>query len=75
MKRRTGWAEALAHALQCEGSVNIEDLAAAITPGPTQRESLDALTRAAKDEILAGRATLDPAAMRLGMAVLVAVEE
>lgn len=74
MKRRIGWAEALGHALACEGSVNIEDLAAAITPGPKQRETLAALTEAAKEEILAGRATLDADAVRLGMAVLRAVQ-
>jgi hypothetical protein len=73
MKRRTGWSEALAHALECEGAVNIEDLAAAIAPGPKQRESIEALTQAAKEEILAGRATLDAEALREGVPLLRAV--
>lgn len=71
MKRRIGWAEALAHALECEGAVNIDDLAAAIAPGPRQREAIEALAAAAKAEVLAGTARLDPEALEHGTVVLV----
>lgn len=70
MKRKTGWAEALAHALECEGTVSIDDLAAAIAPGPRQRDSIVALTDAAKAAITSGQARLCPSALAQGAVVL-----
>jgi hypothetical protein len=74
-KRPTGWTEALLHALECEGRVNVHDLADAIPPGPAQRDAIDALSHAARGLILDGRARLDPIELHSGVAVLRVPEE
>lgn len=71
--RVRSWREALSHALTVDGHANIRDLADAIT-GEHWRESLDALTTAARELLVAGEARLDPNAIVHGMAVLLAVD-